>query len=121
MQHRATEARTVVRQLFDASEVDQVMASMDAEVSAEATLQRSSILAVFRQPVSRAQLHVGVTLQVLVPPSPCKTVHITVQAGSCRHRPASRSLSRFRFLTSICAFLSLVYPCFAKTRHASVL
>lgn len=64
MQHRVAEAKAAVRRLFDASLVDPTMVSMDEEVSAEAALQHRSFLDVLRQPISRAQLHVGVSLQV---------------------------------------------------------
>lgn len=64
LQHRVVEANAVIRQLFGASEVDQVKASMGAEMTEETTLQHSSIPAVLRRPISRMQLHVGVTLQV---------------------------------------------------------
>eukprot|EP00892_Ulva_mutabilis_P007815 jgi/Ulvmu1/5405/UM022_0200.1 len=63
--HRRTEAKSVAKKLFEESQLDQVMASMDAEVFEEAAQQHSSALALLRRPLARSQLHVGVTLQVL--------------------------------------------------------
>lgn len=66
MQHRVAEAKAAVRRLVDASLVDAAMASMDAEVSADVAMQHHKLVDVLRQPISRAQLHVGVTLQVSI-------------------------------------------------------
>lgn len=64
MQHRIAEAKGAVRRLFDASAVDATMASMNEEVSEESRRHHSSIFDLLGHPVSRSQLHVGVTLQV---------------------------------------------------------